>query len=181
MLLYIVGMREDTRDNEPLPALIRAARGAFAQSIREQLFEADIHDLPRNGTFIVGGLNRGAPAGELFRDSGLREGARSRLLEALLERGFVQAGSGEAKFGLDDLELTEKGQRAAEASARGVRAVTEELTSNLSAEEFSGFRAGLLALIEIRERADEHHAFEHEHGHGHTHNNGHSHDHEPDS
>jgi DNA-binding MarR family transcriptional regulator len=148
---------------------MRAARGAFAQSIREQLAAAEIYDLPRNGTFIVGGLKRGEHAGELFRNSGLREGVLSLLLQALLERDFVQPGSGEAKFGLDDLELTEKGRRAAQASARGVNAVTEELTSMLSAEEFSGFRAALLALIDIKERNEERRALEHEHGHPHEH------------
>jgi DNA-binding MarR family transcriptional regulator len=162
-------MPDDADDHEPLPALIRAARGAFAQSIREQLIESEIYDLPRNGAFIVGGLLRSEHAGELFRNIGLGEGALSRLLQALLERGFVQAGTGEAKFGLDDLELTEKGRRAAQATARGVGSVTEELVSMLSAEEFAGFRAGLLALIDIKEQAALHHALEHEHGHHHAH------------
>jgi DNA-binding MarR family transcriptional regulator len=167
-------MTDDTQNSEAVPALIRAARGAFAQSMREQLVEVEIYDLPRNGAFIIGGLSRSEHAGQLFRDIDLRESALSRLLQALLERGFVQAGSGVAKFGLDDLELTEKGRRAAQACARGVNAVTEELGGMLSGEEFSGFRAGLLALIDIKERTQQHQV--HEHGHGH----GHDHDHEHD-
>jgi DNA-binding MarR family transcriptional regulator len=163
-------METDNLFNDgPLPALIRSARGAFAQSIRQQLVASQIYDLPRNGAFMVGGLYRGEHAGKLFHDIGLREGPLSRLLQALLERGFVEAGTGEAMFGLDDLQLTEKGRRAAQATARGVNAVTQELTRVLSVEQFAGFRAGLLALIDIKDQAEEQHALEHEHERPHVH------------
>jgi DNA-binding MarR family transcriptional regulator len=162
-----MGPKESDADI-PIPALYRAARGAYAHSMREQLSEVGISDLPPNGGYIVGGLARGAHAGQLFREIGLRESVRSRLLGALLERHYVRRGTGEAKYGLDDLALTEKGRRAADACARGVSAVTEELVSALSAEEYAAFRKGLTALIDIKER-QERHAHEHEHGHDHVH------------
>jgi len=56
-----------------------------------------------------------------------------------------------------DLELTEKGRVAASAAASGVAAVNAELETMLSAHELSSFRTGLLALIDIKERAEERH------------------------
>ncbi len=46
------------------PTLMRAARGAYAGSIRAQLHEAGLDDLPRNGAFILSGIAdaAGAPA-----------------------------------------------------------------------------------------------------------------------
>lgn len=166
---------DGTAADIPIPALLRAARGAFAPSMREQLHEAGIDDLPRNGAYIVGGLTWGVHAGQLLHEVSTSDNVRSRLLQALLERGFVQPGNGEPKFGLDDLALTEKGRRAAEASARGITAVTQELKDALSPEQYSAFRAGLVALIDIKERAEERHLSEHEHSHDHPHEHHHEH------
>ena len=39
------------------PTLMRAARGAYAQSIRAQLHAIGVDDLPRNGAFILAGID----------------------------------------------------------------------------------------------------------------------------
>ena len=39
------------------PTLMRAARGAYARSIRAQLHAIGIDDLPRNGAFILAGID----------------------------------------------------------------------------------------------------------------------------
>lgn len=161
---------DESKVNVPIPALLRAARGSYAHAIRAHLVEVGISDLPPNGAYILGGLSASISAGQLFREIGLRESARSRLLQALFDRGFVQPGGGAPQHGLDDLELTEKGRHAAEASARGVMATNEELAEILSPQEMSNFRTGLIALIDIKERAEEaHHHHEHDHGHEHGH------------
>ncbi len=165
-------MRPDESDvHIPIPALLRAARGTYARSIREHLNEVGIYDLPPNGAYIVGGLTMSIHAGQLFRETGLHENARTRVLQALLERGFVRPGVGTPAFDVPDLELTDKGRLAAEASARGVIAVSDELAEMLSDQELSAFRTGLIALIDIRERAEEHDhdVRDHEHSHEHRH------------
>jgi hypothetical protein len=167
-------MRPDESDvNIPLPALLRAARGAFAHLIRQQLFEAGIHDLPPNGAYILGGLTMSIHGGQLFREIGLRESSRERLLQLLLERDFVVPAPGAPRYGVPDLELTDKGRRASEAARNGVNAVTDELTTMLSPQELKSFRTGLIALIDIKERAEEHHDHDHEHEHEHPHAHNH--------
>lgn len=163
-------MRPDESDvHIPLPALLRAARGSFAHAIRQHLDDAGIHDLPPNGAYILGGLTMSVHAGQLFREIGLRESTRARLLQSLLERDFVIPGRGAPRYEVPDLELTEKGRSAAEAARDGVNAVVEELTTMLSPQELSSFRTGLIALIDIKERAEGHHDHVHEHEHDHPH------------
>ena len=108
-------------------------------------------------------------AGQLFREIGVRESSRVRLLQLLLERDFVVPGPGVPRYEIPDLALTDKGRRAAEASRSGVNAVSDELTTMLSPEELSSFRTGLIALIDIKERAEEHHDHDHAHDHAHVH------------
>jgi DNA-binding MarR family transcriptional regulator len=141
----------------PLPALLHAARGAYSRTIREHLAAVGIDDLPPHGAYIVGGLTLPVHAGRLFQELGLRESVAHRLMHALLERDFVKPGPGIAKFEVPDLELTEKGRVAASAASSGVAAVNDELAAMLSAEEMSSFRTGLIALIDIKERAEERH------------------------
>jgi hypothetical protein len=133
----------DSDADAPLPALLHAARGAYSRTIREHL------------AYIVGGLTLPVHAGRLFLELGLRESVAHRLMHALLERGFVQPGPGVPKFEVPDLELLEKGRIAAAAASTGVAAVNDELAAMLSAHELSAFRTGLLALIDIKERAEE--------------------------
>jgi DNA-binding MarR family transcriptional regulator len=166
-------MRSDESDvHIPLPALLRAARGSFAQAIRQHLVDVGIHDLPPNGAYVLSGLTMSMHAGQLFREIGLRESSRVRLLQLLLERDFVVPGPGAPRYEVPDLELTDKGRRAADAVRNGVNAVSDELATMLSPQELSSFRTGLIALIEIKERAEEHH------DHGHVHDHPHVHDHE---
>jgi DNA-binding MarR family transcriptional regulator len=153
----------------PIPALLRAARGAYARSIRERLQAIGIYDLPRNGPYIVGGLSRSVHAGQLLREIGLRDGAATRLIENLLEHGFVQPGKGSTTFGVADLELTPKGHAAAEATEDGIVDVNEELATMLSSEELSALEKGLIALTTIRERLEDHRDHDHDHGHEHDH------------
>ncbi len=48
------------------PTLMRSARGAYARSIRAQLQAIGIDDLPRNGAFILAGIDStGGPRGDL--------------------------------------------------------------------------------------------------------------------
>ena len=39
------------------PTLMRLARGAYAQAIRAELDQIGVDDLPRNGAFILAGID----------------------------------------------------------------------------------------------------------------------------
>ena len=143
-------MSEDGNDEIVLPALLRAARGAYGRAIRNRLVEAGFDDVPRNGAFILGGMaNHGAPVDGLVRELGGRKPSVMGLLDTLVERGYL------ATPAAGGLEITDRGRAAAAAVRAAVAAVDADLTARLSPDGVAGLRQGLLALIEIREAMED--------------------------
>lgn len=139
-----------------IPALLRAARGAYGNAIRARLAAAGFDDLPRNGPFVLGGMaNHGAVASDLVRQLGVSRQAASQLIDTLVLRGYL-----ERRVNPDDrrrmtIELTDRGRSAAAAVREGVESVDDELTAMLSAQQLAGLVTGLEALCTIRERLEE--------------------------
>jgi DNA-binding MarR family transcriptional regulator len=140
----------------PIPALLRAARGAYGHAIRARLADGGFEDLPGNGPYVLGGMaNHGGAAGDLIRQLGISKQAASQLIDTLVLRGYL-----DRTVNADDrrrmtIELTDRGRAAAEAVRAGVVAVDEELSELISPTELDGLRAGLVALTTIRERMEE--------------------------
>lgn len=133
-------------DDVPIPALLRAARGAYGHAIRRRLAGAGLDDLPRNAAFVLGGMaNRGVAAADLLRQLGARAG---ELVDALVARGYLEKRN-------TTLELTPRGEAAAREVRAGVEEVDRELASQLTEAELDGLRAGLVALTTIREQMEE--------------------------
>ena len=133
------------------PALMRAARGAYARSIRAQLHSIGVNDLPRNGAFILGGI--GGPSGpgqDLPSDLGVTKQAVSQLIDTLVNRGYLKRSLDPGDRRRIALELTELGQQAAAAVQRGVQAVDLQLLERVSPEQIDAMRSGLLALADIK-------------------------------
>lgn len=138
--------RRVTDDDVPIPALLRAARGAYGHAIRRRLEGAGLQDLPRGAAFVLGGMgNHGVSAGDLLR----RFGARAdELSDGLVARGYLERRKA-------TLALTPRGEAAAREVRAGVEEVDRELAAQLTAAELDGLRAGLVALTTIRERMEE--------------------------
>lgn len=133
-------------DDVPIPALLRAARGAYGHAIRRRLAGAGLEDLPRNGAFVLGGMgNHGVAASDLLRQLGPKAG---ELVDALLARGYLEERD-------TTLELTPRGESAAREVQAGVAEVDGELAAQLTEAQLDGLRAGLVALTTIRERMEE--------------------------
>src|ERR1039458_594906 len=136
-----------------IPALLRSARGSYAQSIGSSLAAAGFDDLPRNGAFVLGGMaNHGGSAVDMIRGLGVTKQAVSQLIDTLVLRGYL-----EREVNLEDrrrmtIELSERGRAAAEAVRAGTEAVDAQLARMLSPAELVGLRAGLAALAEIKEQ-----------------------------
>jgi hypothetical protein len=125
-----------------IPALLRAARGAYAQEIRVRVARAGMDDLPRNAAFILGGMaNRGAAADALV---GELEPRAEPVLEELIERGYLE------RTADGWIQLTDRGRAAGAAVGAAVEAVDEELERRLTPAELAGLAAGLSALADIR-------------------------------
>ena len=77
-------------DEDPIPVLLRAARGSYAQAIRAQLAPEGIDDLPRNGPFVLGGMaNWGGSATDLIDALAISKQAASQLIDTLVLRGYL--------------------------------------------------------------------------------------------
>jgi DNA-binding MarR family transcriptional regulator len=139
-------------DDVVLPALLRAARGSYSQAIRRHLVEAGCDDLPRNAPFLVGGMvNHGGDPRLLLRQLGVTRQAQSQLVDALVSRGYVTREPVPEDRRRMTLQVTERGRKAAAASAAGVSEVDAELARRITPDQLAGLRAGLIALCDIRD------------------------------
>jgi DNA-binding MarR family transcriptional regulator/catechol 2,3-dioxygenase-like lactoylglutathione lyase family enzyme len=130
---------------------MRAARGAYAQAIRSQLDAIGIDDLPRNGAFILAGIDAaGGPRSDLPAELGVTKQAVSQLLEILVRRGYLERSPDPDDRRRNVLELTERGTQVVDAVVRAVETVDGELHKRLAAAEVEAMRAGLLALAAIK-------------------------------
>ena len=144
-------MNETDRSEFATPTLMRSARGAYAQSIRAQLHAVGIDDLPRNGVFILAGVDTsGGPRQDLPAELGVTKQAVSQLIDVLVNRGYLERQPDPGDRRRVALELTERGQEVLDASLRGVEAVDRQLQERVSREQVEAMRSVLIALTEIK-------------------------------
>ncbi len=149
-------------DQVVIPALLRAARGAYGHAIQSRLAAGGFDDVPRNGSFVLGGMvNHGGSAGGLVRELGVSKQAASQLIDTLVLRGYLERAPDQEDRRRVTIEVTDRGRAAAAAIAAGVHAVDAELAANVTADELAGMRTGLIALCDIRDRLAAPH---HQHG-----------------
>jgi DNA-binding MarR family transcriptional regulator len=146
----------DEEDEVVIPALLRAARGSYAQAIRAHLEEAGFDDLPRNGGFVLGGMaNHGGSAADMIRGLGVSKQAASQLIDTLVLRGYLTRDLNPDDRRRMTLELTDRGRAAATAVRSGVETIDTELARMVTPVELAGLRSGLTALSQIKERMRE--------------------------
>jgi DNA-binding MarR family transcriptional regulator len=134
-----------------IPALLRAARGAYGDAVRERLAAAGFDDMPKNGPYVVGGMaNHGRSAGDLVRELGISKQATSQLIDTLVLRGYLTRSENPDDRRRLTIELTERGREAAKAVRAGVESVDEQLGELISPNDMHGLMVGLGALAEIR-------------------------------
>ena len=140
-------------DYVSIPALLRGARGSYAQTISAFLAEAGCDDLPQNGPFVLGGMaNHRIPAVDMIRGLGVTRQAASQLIDTLVIRGYLLREINPADRRRLNITLTDRGRAAAEATAAAIRQVDEALATMITPAELAGLRAGLTALAKIKER-----------------------------
>ncbi|MGO9055326.1 MAG: MarR family transcriptional regulator [Streptosporangiaceae bacterium] len=133
------------------PTLMRAARGAYAASIRAQLHAIGIDDLPRNGAFILAGIDTtGGPRQDLPAGLGVTKQAVSQLIDTLVSRRYLRRSPDPGDRRRIALELTDRGQQVVDAVQRGVEAVDLQLRERVPAEQIDAMRSALLALADIK-------------------------------
>jgi DNA-binding MarR family transcriptional regulator len=144
-------MADEAPSELATPTLMRAARGAYASAIRAQLDAIGVEDLPRNGAFILAGIDTtGGPREDLPAGLGVSKQAVSQAIDALFNRGYLERGPDPGDRRRIALKLTERGREVVDAVVRGVDAVDLQLRERVSAEQVDAMRAALGALGEIK-------------------------------
>jgi hypothetical protein len=135
-------------DDLPLPALLAEARGAFGAVIRHAIAGAGLPPLPRDGAFVLGGLHfNQVPLDDLIvqRSTSIE---RHETIGRLVASGYLAEKGGE-------LALTERGVNAAVIVGDAVGELYHELGHAVGDEGIATLRAALLALIAIKEDAED--------------------------
>lgn len=139
-----------------IPGLLRAARRAYANAVREACAQAGFDDIPRNGAYVLARVHdSSSPLGVLTRELGISKQAVSQLIDTMVMRGYL-----ERTPDADDrrrmlIALTPRGEAAAHACYHAATGVDTELATRISAEGVAALQAGLAALAEIGMRTAE--------------------------
>lgn len=134
-------------DEVPLPALLRAARGAYGSAIREALAGAGYEDVPRNGSYVIGAIARtGAPLGNIIQELGTSKQAAGQLVDTLVTRGYLDRSVDPDDRRRLTITLTERGADAATVIRTAVEAVDDRLVHQVGPEHLAHTRVTLAAL-----------------------------------
>jgi DNA-binding MarR family transcriptional regulator/catechol 2,3-dioxygenase-like lactoylglutathione lyase family enzyme len=138
----------------PIPTLMRSARGVYAQSIRVQLQLLGVDDLPRNGAFILAGIDApGGPQPDLPAELGVTKQAVSQLVDVLVTKSYLERRGDAADRRRVVLELTDRGREVVAAVQRGVDAVDQQLAEQVPSGQIDAMRSALIALTGIKGKA----------------------------
>jgi DNA-binding MarR family transcriptional regulator len=142
-----------SREPLTIPALLRAARGAYARAVVARLSEAGFDDIPRNASYVLGGMaHRGASVADLIRELDVSKQAASQLIDTLVVRGYLVREISSTDRRRLTIGLTDRGIAAAAAVRAGVADVDGQLAEMCGPRQLAGLRTCLEALREIRER-----------------------------
>jgi DNA-binding MarR family transcriptional regulator len=139
------------RSRYATPALMRSARGVYAQAIRAQLQVIGIDELPANGAFILAGIDAsGGPRRDLPAELGVTKQAVSQVIDVLVNRGYLIRSTHPGDRRRVALELTDLGQEVVDAVLSGIEAVDHQLAERVSTEQVDAMRSALIALTQIK-------------------------------
>lgn len=135
-----------------IPALLRHARHTYGTAMREAL-EAEGHDdIPKNGLYVIGGLALGAgdaPLSVLIRDLRISKQAAGQLVDALVERGYLERAQDPDDRRRQVVSLTPRGHAAAEAQSAAVRRIDAQLAERAGTAAPAKLRKLLAVLVGI--------------------------------
>jgi DNA-binding MarR family transcriptional regulator len=137
-----------------LPVLLAEGRATYGRAIREGYAEAGFDDIPKLGPRLLGGILRNGgtvgSATNVGRDFGISKQAASKLIDLLVIRGYVSRGIDPEDRRKLTLELTERGQAAAEVGWEAVDRIDRELEAAVGAAAIRQVRATVGALVALR-------------------------------
>lgn len=138
-----------------LPVLLAEGRATYGRAIRESYAEAGFDDIPKLGPRLLGGIMRFGgsfgSASDVARDFGISKQAVSKLIDALVIRGYLERGVDPDDRRRLSLRLTERGKDAAEVTWKATDSVDRALEAAVGAGAIRQTRATVGALVELHE------------------------------
>jgi DNA-binding MarR family transcriptional regulator len=135
----------------PLAALLLQARGSYGDAARRALAAAGFDDIPRNGGFVLAGLeDEFTPQADAVAFLRVSKQASSQLIDTLVLRGYLERRVDPEDRRRMGVRPTERGRAAAATIHAAIDEIDDVLTGRITAAELHGLRAGLGALAEIR-------------------------------
>lgn len=135
-----------------IPALLRHARYTYGTAMREALHEAGFDDIPNNGLYVIGGLALGAgdlPLSVLIRDLRISKQAAGQLVDAMVERGYLERMQDSEDRRRQVLALTARGRNAAQVQSAAAMRIDALLAERIGAGGPGKLRKLLAVLVAI--------------------------------
>jgi DNA-binding MarR family transcriptional regulator len=138
---------------------MREARDVYREAVREALAGAGCDDVPRNGSFVLAGLDHRSldpafsPQADAVASLGLSKQMASQLIDTLVLREYLERRNDPVDRRRMEVRLTARGRAAANAIHTATDEVDETIAQLVSVEELHGLRAGLAAYRLVRERS----------------------------
>jgi DNA-binding MarR family transcriptional regulator len=140
-----------------LPVLLAEGRMTYGRAIREGYAAAGFDDIPKLGPRLLGGILRNGGAvgsvSNVGKDFGISKQAASKLIDTLVIRGYVERGVDPDDRRLITLELTERGEEAAQIGWEASDRVNRELEEAVGAEAIRKTREVVGTLVELRHQS----------------------------
>jgi DNA-binding MarR family transcriptional regulator len=138
------------RPQRSLANLLRAAGNTYATAIRQRLAQLGCDDVPRDGAFVLTAIRYSAatPA-DLVRSLGISKQAVSQLLDALVQRGYLQREIHAEDRRRISIELTERGNAAAAGCREAADQVERRVVQVVGAAAVAQARATLAAIVDL--------------------------------
>ncbi len=146
-------------EDVPVPSLMREARDVYRDGVRQALTNAGCDDVPRNGVFVLAGLDQSTPEREFSPQAdvvaslGLSKQAASQLIDTLVIREYLERRIDPEDRRRMGIRLTERGRTAAVAIQAAIERIESALAQLITADQLHGLRAGLAAFRQLRERS----------------------------
>lgn len=165
-------------DHMGIPGLLRLARKAYGNAVRDAFADAGFDDVPRNGAYVLARVYGDSSCfAALIRELGISKQATSQLIDTMAMRGYLERTPDAEDRRRMLLSLTPRGEAAATVSWQAANEVDEELARQLTPGGVQAVRTGLIALCEMAEQDPGDHGHPHRHDHPHAHDHPHPHEH----
>jgi DNA-binding MarR family transcriptional regulator len=140
--------------------LMREAGGVYRDAVRVALDGAGCDDVPRNGTFVLAGLDHRSsepgfsPQAGVVASLGLSKQAASQLIDTLVLREYLERRNDPEDRRRMGVRLTDRGRSAARAIQAATDGIDAAIAKLITADELRGLRVGRIQAVSATNSAN---------------------------